>query len=194
MYPTANEKIIISRRVPCRLQTRRIKVPQFVFHHAASNRPGGELLYRSRLRHRVRPCRRSVSDARYSWQVDGMDCAACARKVETAVRQVPGVSQVRAVRHRKLLVNAEGDVRAQVENAVRRVYAARCRCSRSRANPRSLLRDNLPLLTLVIMMALSWGWSRPTTLPVSWPLLPPPGLWPVARRAAPDQERELVRH
>ena len=25
MYPTANEKIIISRRVPCRLQTRRIK-------------------------------------------------------------------------------------------------------------------------------------------------------------------------
>ncbi len=80
----------------------------------------------------------------------------------------------------KLLVNAEGDVRAQVENAVRRgVYAARCRCSRSRANPRSLLRDNLPLLTLVIMMALSWGWSRPTTLPVSWPLLPPPG-WPVA--------------
>ncbi len=31
-----------------------------VFHHAASNRPGGELLYRSRLRHRVRPCRRSA--------------------------------------------------------------------------------------------------------------------------------------
>ncbi|PLN97952.1 hypothetical protein CWN72_32530, partial [Klebsiella pneumoniae] len=25
MYPTANEKIIISRRVPCRLQTRRKK-------------------------------------------------------------------------------------------------------------------------------------------------------------------------
>ncbi len=105
------------------------------------------------------PAAEALSDARYRWQVDGMDCAACARKVETAVRQVPGVSQVQVLfATEKLLVNAEGDVRAQVENAVRRrVYAARCRCSRSRANPRSLLRDNLPLLTLVIMMALSWG-------------------------------------
>ncbi len=47
------------------------------------------------------PAAEALSDARYSWQVDGMDCAACARKVETAVRQVPGVSQVGAVRHRK---------------------------------------------------------------------------------------------
>lgn len=49
-----------------------------------------------------------------------MDCAACARKVETAVRQVPGVSQVQVLfATEKLLVNAEGDIRAQVENAVR---------------------------------------------------------------------------
>ena len=32
---------------------------------------------------------------RYSWVVNGMDCAACARKVENAVKQVPGVSHVR---------------------------------------------------------------------------------------------------
>ncbi len=84
------------------------------------------------------PAAEALSDARYRWQVDGMDCAACARKVETAVRQVPGVSQVQVLfATEKLLVNAEGDVRAQVENAVRQaVYAARCRCSRSRANPR----------------------------------------------------------
>lgn len=31
-----------------------------VIHHAASDRAGGELLYRSRLRHRIRPCRRSA--------------------------------------------------------------------------------------------------------------------------------------
>ena len=67
------------------------------------------------------PAAEALSDARYSWQVDGMDCAACARKVETAVRQVPGVSQVQVLfATEKLLVNAEGDVRAQVENAVRR--------------------------------------------------------------------------
>ncbi|KAB8148910.1 hypothetical protein, partial [Raoultella ornithinolytica] len=32
------------------------------------------------------PAAEALSDARYRWQVDGMDCAACARKVETAVR------------------------------------------------------------------------------------------------------------
>lgn len=145
------------------------------------------------------PAAEALSDARYSWQVDGMDCAACARKVETAVRQVPGVSQVQVLfATEKLLVNAEGDVRAQVENAVRQAgYTLRDADAPAAKQTRgSLLRDNLPLLTLVIMMALSWGWSRPTTLPVSWPLLPPPG-WPVAGCppcATPDQERELVRH
>ena len=59
------------------------------------------------------PAAEALSGARYSWQVDGMDCAACARKVETAVRQVPGVSQVQVLfATEKLLVNAEGDVRA----------------------------------------------------------------------------------
>ena len=43
------------------------------------------------------PAAEALSDARYSWQVDGMDCAAGARKVETAVRQVPGVSQVQVL-------------------------------------------------------------------------------------------------
>jgi Cd2+/Zn2+-exporting ATPase len=103
-----------------------------------------------------------------------MDCAACARKVETAVRQVPGVSQVQVLfATEKLLVNAEGDVRAQVERRyVRR--AIRCAMPMPPRRENLGLRENLPLLTLVIMMALSWGWSRPTTPPVSWPLLPPP--------------------
>ena len=74
------------------------------------------------------PAAEALSDARYSWQVDGMDCAACARKVETAVRQAPGVSQVQVLfATEKLLVNAEGDVRGPPGG----VYAARCRCSRS---------------------------------------------------------------
>ena len=34
---------------------------------------------------------------RYSWVVNGMDCAACARKVENAVKQVPGVSHVQVL-------------------------------------------------------------------------------------------------
>ncbi|MCP6629788.1 cation transporter, partial [Klebsiella pneumoniae] len=38
-----------------------------------------------------------LNEARYRWLVEGMDCAACARKVETAVRQVPGVNQVQVL-------------------------------------------------------------------------------------------------
>ena len=34
------------------------------------------------------------SGNQYTWVVNGMDCAACARKVENAVRQVAGVEQV----------------------------------------------------------------------------------------------------
>ena len=134
------------------------------------------------------PAAEALSDARYSWQVDGMDCAACARKVETAVRQVPGISQVQVLfATEKLLVNAEGDVRAQVENAVRQAgYTLRDADAPAAEQTRgSLLRDNLPLLTLVIMMALSWGLEQAnhpagqlafiaTTLV---------GLWPVARQA-----------
>ncbi len=37
----------------------------------------------------------ALNEARYSWLVEGMDCAACARKVETAVRQVPCVNRYR---------------------------------------------------------------------------------------------------
>jgi len=59
------------------------------------------------------------SGNRYSWVVNGMDCAACARKVENAVMQVPGVSHVQVLfATEKLLVSAESDVSKQVEAAV----------------------------------------------------------------------------
>lgn len=55
----------------------------------------------------------------YSWVVDGMDCAACARKVENAVKQIPGVSHVQVrFATEKLLVSAESDVSEQVVSAV----------------------------------------------------------------------------
>lgn len=126
-----------------------------------------------------------LNEARYRWLVEGMDCAACARKVETAVRQVEGVSQVQVVfATEKLLVNADGDVRERIESAVRAAgYTLR---DESAPVPKvSRLRENLPLVTLVLMMALSWGleqFNHPlgelafiaTTLV---------GLWPVARQA-----------
>ncbi len=129
-----------------------------------------------------------LNGARYSWQVEGMDCAACARKVETAVRQIDGVSQVQVLfATEKLLVNADSDIRSQVENAVRAAgYTLRDADAPQEEKPQgSWLQENLALLSLVVMMALSWGleqFNHPfgklafvaTTLV---------GLWPVARQA-----------
>ena len=131
------------------------------------------------------PAAEALSDARYSWQVDGMDCAACARKVENAVKQVPGVSHVQVLfATEKLLVSADNDVSKQVEDAVSKAgYSLRSEAAP--AAKASSLKENLPLITLIIMMALSWGLEQinhpfgnlafiATTLV---------GLFPIARQA-----------
>ena len=125
------------------------------------------------------------SGNRYSWVVNGMDCAACARKVENAVKQVPGVSHVQVLfATEKLLVSADNDVSKQVEDAVSKAgYSLRSEAAP--AEKTSSLRENLPLITLIIMMALSWGLEQinhpfgnlafiATTLV---------GLFPIARQA-----------
>ncbi|MFL7889462.1 Zn(II)/Cd(II)/Pb(II) translocating P-type ATPase ZntA [Enterobacter pseudoroggenkampii] len=125
------------------------------------------------------------SGNRYSWVVNGMDCAACARKVENAVKQVPGVSHVQVLfATEKLLVSADNDVSKQVEAAVSKAGYT-LRSETAPAEKASSLQENLPLITLIIMMALSWGleqFNHPfgnlafiaTTLV---------GLFPIARQA-----------
>lgn len=103
------------------------------------------------------PGQTALPDARYRWKVEGMDCAACARKVENAVRQVAGVTQVQVLfATEKLLVNAPGDVRQQIEQAVQHAgYTLR---SENAPPPDvSRLRENLPLIVLMVMMGISWG-------------------------------------
>ncbi|MCU6412450.1 Zn(II)/Cd(II)/Pb(II) translocating P-type ATPase ZntA [Enterobacter cloacae] len=93
----------------------------------------------------------------YSWVVDGMDCAACARKVENAVKQIPGVSHVQVrFATEKLLVSAESDVSEQVVSAVSQAGYS-LRSETTPAEKTAPLRENLPLIALVMMMALSWG-------------------------------------
>ena len=125
------------------------------------------------------------SGNRYSWVVNGMDCAACARKVENAVKQVPGVSHVQVLfATEKLLVSADNDVSKQVEDAVSKAgYSLRSEAAP--AEKTSSLKENLPLITLILRMALSWGLEQinhpfgnlafiATTLV---------GLFPIARQA-----------
>ena len=129
----------------------------------------------------------SALDARYSWVVNGMDCAACARKVETAASQVAGVKQAKVLfATEKLLVEADEDIRAQVEKAVAAAgYTLRSEDEPQPEVPESHLKENLPLIALVVMMAISWGleqFNHPfgnlafiaTTLV---------GLYPIARQA-----------
>ena len=121
----------------------------------------------------------------YSWVVNGMDCAACARKVENAVKQVPGVNHVQVLfATEKLLVSAENDVSRQVEAAVSKAGYT-LRSETAPAEKTSPLKENLPLITLIMMLALSWGLEQinhpfgnlafiATTLV---------GLFPIARQA-----------
>ncbi|EFB6707547.1 cation transporter, partial [Escherichia coli] len=128
----------------------------------------------------------NVSGTRYSWKVSGMDCAACARKVENAVRQLAGVNQVQVLfATEKLVVDADNDIRAQVESAVQKAgYSLRDEQAADEPQA-SRLKENLPLITLIVMMAISWGleqFNHPfgqlafiaTTLV---------GLYPIARQA-----------
>ena len=132
------------------------------------------------------PVSDTVLGTRYSWKVAGMDCAACARKVENAVRQVSGVNQVQVLfATEKLVVDAGSDIRQQVENAVQKAgYTLRDEHATD-ATPESRFKENLPLISLIIMMAISWGleqFNHPfgqiafiaTTLV---------GLYPIARQA-----------
>ena len=117
--------------------------------------------------------------------INGMDCAACARKVENAVKQVPGVSHVQVLfATEKLLISADNDVSKQVEAAVSKAGYS-LRSESAPVEKTSPLRENLPLITLIIMMALSWSLEQinhpfgnlafiATTLV---------GLFPIARQA-----------
>ncbi|NIG79428.1 Zn(II)/Cd(II)/Pb(II) translocating P-type ATPase ZntA [Klebsiella sp. Ap-873] len=124
--------------------------------------------------------------SRYSWHVAGMDCAACARKVENAVKQVSDVQQVQVVfSTEKLLVSASRDIRNDVEKAVKAAGYTLNDASAPKQEKSSNLQENLPLILLIVLMVISWGleqFNHPlgnlafiaTTLV---------GLWPIARQA-----------
>jgi heavy metal-(Cd/Co/Hg/Pb/Zn)-translocating P-type ATPase len=115
-----------------------------------------------------------------------MDCAACARKVEIAARKVDGVSHAQVMfATEKLVVTADTDIRVQVEKAVNAAgYALRSEDAPAE-KPQSAWQENLPLILLIVMMALSWGleqFNHPfgQMAFVATTLI---GLFPIARQA-----------
>lgn len=56
---------------------------------------------------------------RFSWQISGMDCPSCAKKIERAVSDISGVERVVVLfATEKLVVDAQHDVQSEVEQLV----------------------------------------------------------------------------
>ena len=128
----------------------------------------------------------TVKGARYSWKITGMDCAACARKVENAVRQVSGVNQVQVLfATEKLVVDSDGDLRSQIARAVQNAGYTLQDEQANAAAPESRVKENLPLLTLIVMMAVSWGLEQfnPPFGELAFIATTLVGLYPIARQA-----------
>lgn len=99
---------------------------------------------------------------RYNWQVEGMDCPSCARKIETAVLKIAAVSQAKVMfATEKLVVDAAGDVRADVTSAVQQAGFVLWDLNGGSAAPKkkeeqSLLKQATPMLILAVLIALSY--------------------------------------
>lgn len=100
---------------------------------------------------------------RWNWQVEGMDCPSCARKIETAVLKIAAVTQAKVMfATEKLVVDAAGDVRADVTSAVQQAGFVLWDLNGSSAAPKkkeeqSLLKQATPMLILAVLIALSYA-------------------------------------
>ena len=122
----------------------------------------------------------------YSWQISGMDCPACARKVENAVRQLAGVNQARVLfATEKLLVSADKDIRQQVEQAVVQAGFTLRSATQPAAESAGFWRENGMLLALGGLLLFSWllQMVNPQAGRVAFILTTLAGCWPIASNA-----------
>ncbi|NVD07142.1 zinc/cadmium/mercury/lead-transporting ATPase [Vibrio sp. JPW-9-11-11] len=129
----------------------------------------------------------------FSWQIEGMDCPSCARKVETAVNRVNGVTSAKVVfATEKLMVQAcHPGIEALVEQAVVESgfrYASKTKLSQSN-QPQSLvkkyLKGNGQIVAIALAMAVA-GMFKPTLPQLSdwiFVLTCLAGLYPIGRKA-----------
>ncbi|WP_380183165.1 zinc/cadmium/mercury/lead-transporting ATPase [Kalamiella sp. sgz302252] len=122
----------------------------------------------------------------YSWQISGMDCPGCARKIENAVGQLAGVTQARVLfATEKLVVNADRDVRQQVENAVARAGFTLRSAAQPAREKEGFWQENGMLMALAGLMVASWLLQlfNPQAGKIAFILTTLAGCWPVARTA-----------
>ncbi|CNE73112.1 zinc/cadmium/mercury/lead-transporting ATPase [Yersinia similis] len=101
---------------------------------------------------------------RFSWQVKGMDCPSCARKIENAISGLDGVEKVKVLfTTERLVVDARTDVRSLVQKAVIdtgfSLVKTQTASGQKTVAPESRFREYLPLALLSTLMLISWGLS-----------------------------------
>lgn len=101
---------------------------------------------------------------RFSWQVKGMDCPSCARKIENAISSQIDIENVKVLfATEKLVVDARMDIRLQVQQAVKQagfsLVDTQSPTENKVAAAESRLREYLPIALLNLLMLISWGIS-----------------------------------
>lgn len=131
---------------------------------------------------------RRGSAERFSWIISGMDCPSCARKIETAVSKLSEVDTARVLyATEKLVVNADRDVRQQVEAAVKQAgfTLQRSDAVKTDAATPGFWQENRAIILLAVMMLASWliDLVSPEAGQIAFTLTTLAGAWPIARSA-----------
>ena len=110
--------------------------------------------------------RPSSTSHQFRWQIAGMDCPSCARKIESAVQQLAQVRSARVIfASEKLVVDADQDIRPAIEQAVKNVgFTLTSTDPQSRPAPQRRWQENAGLLLLALLMLASWLLSQVSPL------------------------------
>ncbi|CDH23623.1 zinc/cadmium/mercury/lead-transporting ATPase [Xenorhabdus bovienii] len=129
-----------------------------------------------------------TANQRFNWIIHGMDCPSCAGKIENAVKKLPEAKQVKVLfTTEKLVVDADSDIRAAVEQAVKQAgFEIKQTDSTTKLPPAANhWKAFSPILILIALMVISWGIAKinPPAGQIAFIVTTLIGLYPVATKA-----------
>ncbi|MDE1483318.1 zinc/cadmium/mercury/lead-transporting ATPase [Xenorhabdus bovienii] len=129
-----------------------------------------------------------TANQRFNWIIHGMDCPSCAGKIENAVKKLPEAKQVKVLfTTEKLVVDADSDIRAAVEQAVKKAgFEIKQTDSTTKLPPAANhWKTFSPILILIALMVISWGITKinPPAGQIAFIVTTLIGLYPVATKA-----------
>ncbi|MDE9433975.1 zinc/cadmium/mercury/lead-transporting ATPase [Xenorhabdus bovienii] len=129
-----------------------------------------------------------TANQRFNWIIHGMDCPSCAGKIENAVKKLPEAKQVKVLfTTEKLVVDADSDIRAAVEQAVKKAgFEIKQTDSTTKLPPAANhWKTFSPILILIALMVISWGMTKinPPAGQIAFIVTTLIGLYPVATKA-----------